>query len=442
MSKVFVLDTNVLLHDPKAVFAFEENEVVIPAVVVEEIDSKKRYQDEIGRNARLAARILDGLRERGPLHTGVKLDNGGTVRVELNHRSAETLRRYFYEASNDNRIIAVAFNLLEEEQGQRGRPVVLVSKDAIMRIKADALGLTAQDYLSDKIVYAELFAGYEEVMVEPALINLFYTEHGLPVDLLETLMPQLCPNQYLIMKDIYGSSRSALGFYNSEQRQVQPLKHFSEPVWGIMPRNVQQKMAMDLLLNDQIPLVTLTGKAGTGKTLLALTAGLLKTQDEGKYKKLLVARPIIPMGRDLGFLPGDKEEKMRPWMQPIYDNLEFLFGAKKNGDIDDILLGIKNIQVEALTYIRGRSIPNQFIIIDEAQNLTRHEIKTIISRVGEHSKIVLVGDPEQIDHPYLDAANNGLTCVVEKFKENSLAGHVTLLKGERSQLAQLAADLL
>lgn len=441
MSKVYVLDTNVLLHDPKAIFAFQENEVVIPAVVVEEIDSKKRYQDEIGRNARMVARILDGLREHGPLHTGVLLESGGLVRVELNHRSSETLRQHFYEATNDNRIIAVVFNLWEEEQRQHNRPVVLVSKDAVMRIKADALGITAQDYLSDKIAYSEFYTGFEEVMVEPGLINSFYTEHGLEAEELEKII-DLSPNQYLILKDSYGSSKSALAFYNHSSKRLQPLNYGSEPVWGIMARNVQQKMALDLLLNDQIPLVTLTGRAGTGKTLLALAAGLLKTQDEATYKKLLVARPIIPMGRDLGFLPGDKEEKLRPWMQPVYDNLEYLFNTKKNGDIDDILAGIKNIQVEALTYIRGRSIPNQFIIVDEAQNLTKHEIKTIISRVGEHSKIVLVGDPEQIDHPYLDATNNGLTLVVERFKAESLAGHVTLIKGERSQLAQLAADLM
>jgi len=201
-------------------------------------------------------------------------------------------------------------------------------------------------------------------------------------------------------------------------------------------------MALELLLNDDVPLVTLTGKAGTGKTLLALAAGLLKTEDEHKYKKLLIARPVVPMGKDIGYLPGEKEEKLRPWMQPIYDNLEYLFDTKKSGDIDKILMGMGSIQVEALTYIRGRSIPGQFIIIDEAQNLTKHEVKTIVSRVGEGSKIVLMGDPEQIDHPYLDSISNGLTHLVERFKAEGISGHMTLEKGERSKLAQLAADLL
>jgi PhoH-like ATPase len=201
-------------------------------------------------------------------------------------------------------------------------------------------------------------------------------------------------------------------------------------------------MALELLLNDEIPLVTLTGKAGTGKTLLALAAGLMKIEDEHKYKKMLIARPVVPMGKDIGYLPGEKNEKLRPWMQPIFDNLEFLFDTKKTGDIEKILAGMGSIEVEALTYIRGRSIPGQFIIIDEAQNLSRHEVKTIVSRVGEGSKIILVGDPDQIDHPYLDASSNGLTYVVERFKNEAISGHITLERGERSNLAQLAADLL
>ena len=217
---------------------------------------------------------------------------------------------------------------------------------------------------------------------------------------------------------------------------------FRSPIWGITARNAQQRMALELLLNDDIPLVTLTGRAGTGKTLITLAAGLMKVEDEHRFKKLLIARPVVPMGKDIGYLPGEKEEKLRPWMQPIYDNLEFLFDTKKSADLDKILMGMGSIQVEALTYIRGRSIPGQFIIIDEAQNLSKHEVKTIVSRVGENSKIVLLGDPEQIDHPYLDSQSNGLTYLVERFKQEGVSGHVTLEKGERSRLAQLATERL
>lgn len=252
----------------------------------------------------------------------------------------------------------------------------------------------------------------------------------------------LRPHEFVVLKDILGGSASAVGKADETGKVIRPFLTELDQVWGIKPRNVEQKMALELLLRQDIPLVTLTGKAGTGKTLLSLAAGLLQTEDLGRYNKLLVARPVVPVGKDIGFLPGEKEEKLRPWMQPVYDNLEFLFNTKKPGEIDQILAGMGSIQVEALTYIRGRSIPDQFIIIDEAQNLTKHEVKTILTRVGEGSKIVLMGDPAQIDHPYLDELNNGLAYVVETFKSQRESGHVKLEKGERSGLAQLAADLL
>jgi len=443
MKKIFVLDTNVLLHDPYAIYAFEDNEVIIPAVVLEEIDSKKRNADEIGRNARYVSRMLDSLRQRGRLHDGISLDNGGTIKVELNHRSFQKMQETFLEITNDNRIIAVALNYRHEEMEKAApKPVVLVSKDTLVRIKADVFGITAQDYLSDRIVSVnDLYNGYNTVLAHPSVIDEFYSFRSLKVETLQ-LGYRLYPHEFVIMKDEMGSSKSALLKVSPDGRKLEPLYLSNDPVWGIGARNAGQRMALELLLNDDIPLVTLTGKAGTGKTLLALAAGLMKVEDEHRYKKLLIARPVVPMGKDIGYLPGEKEEKLRPWMQPIYDNLEFLFDTKKAGDIDKILAGLGSIQVEALTYIRGRSIPGQFIIIDEAQNLSKHEVKTIVSRVGEGSKIILMGDPEQIDHPYLDASSNGLTHVVERFKENSIAGHVTLEKGERSQLAQLAADLL
>lgn len=443
MKKIFVLDTNVLLHDPHAIFAFDEHEVVIPAVVLEEIDTKKRNADELGRNARGVSRLLDGLRETGRLHDGVPLEGGGRIKVELNHRSFIKVQEMFGEATNDNRILAVALNYhLEQIELPDPRPVVLVSKDVLVRIKADVLGLTAQDYLSDRTVGpSDLYGGYSTIKVHPSIIDEFYTYRSLPVKLLG-LHYSFYPHEFVILKDEMGSGKSALLKLNEDASRLEPLFLSNEPVWGINARNAQQRMALELLLNDDIPLVTITGKAGTGKTLLALAAGLLKVEDEHKYKKLLIARPVVPMGKDIGFLPGEKEEKLRPWMQPIYDNLEFLFDTKKSGDIEKILMGLGSIQVEALTYIRGRSIPGQFIIVDEAQNLTRHEVKTIVSRVGEGSKIVLMGDPEQIDHPYLDFSSNGLTGLVERFRDQGISGHITLEKGERSKLAQVAADLL
>jgi PhoH-like ATPase len=442
LNKIYVLDTNVLLQDPFAIFAFEENEVVIPAIVLEEVDSKKRYMDEIGRNARQVAKLMDQFREKGKLHDKVLLENGGQLRVELNHRSFEKMKDMFDEKSNDNRIIAVALNLqLEENLKGNGKPVILVSKDALMRVKADAIGIQAEDFLSDRVITSDhIYSGYLEVYVGLEVLNKFYKEHK--IALKELRYQHIYPNQFVILKDELGSSASAIGKVDKDCKVVIPLIRELDHVWGIKPRNVQQRMAFELLLRDDLPLVTLVGKAGTGKTLLSLAAGLLQTEDLHEYKKLLVARPVVPVGKDLGYLPGEKEEKLRPWMQPIYDNLDYLFNTKKPGELDQILAGMASIQVEALTYIRGRSIPDQFIIIDEAQNLTKHEVKTILTRVGEGSKIVLMGDPQQIDHPYLDEYNNGLTYVVEKFKGEKISGHVKLEKGERSGLAQLAADLL
>lgn len=442
LSKIYVLDTNVLLQDPNSVYAFEDNEVVIPAIVLEEVDSKKRYMDEIGRNARHFSKTMDSLRGKGKLHEGVLLDTGGRLRVELNHRSFEKLKGSFADMTNDNRIIAVALNLLLEEQEKPdGKEVILISKDALVRVKADALGIPAEDFLNDRVIeFDNVYSGYVEMYVDTDILNSFYTNHEL--DASELSQYPLYPHQFIIMKNALGGSSSAIGKVDFDGKKIKPFSIEPDQVWGIKARNVQQKMAFELLLRDDIPLVTLIGKAGTGKTLLSLASGLLQTEDLGRYNKLLVARPVIPVGKDIGFLPGEKEEKLRPWMQPIFDNLEYLFNAKKPGELDQILAGMGSIQVEALTYIRGRSIPDQFIIIDEAQNLTKHEVKTILTRVGERSKIVLMGDPKQIDHPYLDEYNNGLTYVVEKFKNEKISGHVKLEKGERSGLAQLAADLL
>lgn len=442
LNKVYVLDTNVLLQDPYSLYSFADNEVVIPAVVLEEVDSKKRYMDEIGRNARQVSKIIDSLRQTGKLHEKIPLHNGGALRIELNHRSFHQLQEIFVEKTNDNRILAVAKNLsLEEQTKENGRAVILVSKDALVRVKADAIGLNSEDFLNDRVVEVDhIYKGFLEIYVQLDNMNLFYEKGELNVS--ELANHPFYANQFIILKDALGGSASAVGLVDATGKKVKKLVFDHDHIWGIRPRNVQQTMAFEMLLRADIPLVTLTGKAGTGKTLLALAAGLMQTEDLNRYKKLLVARPIVPVGKDIGFLPGEKEEKLRPWMQPIYDNLEYLFNTKKPGELDAILAGMGSIEVEALTYIRGRSIPEQFIIIDEAQNLTKHEVKTILTRVGERSKIVLMGDPEQIDHPYLDEYNNGLTYVVERFKDQQLAGHVKLVKGERSKLAKLAADLL
>ncbi|HEY4551679.1 MAG TPA: PhoH family protein [Bacillaceae bacterium] len=442
MTKIYVLDTNVLLQDPNAIFAFEDNDIIIPAVVLEELDSKKRYLNEIGRNARHISKLIDGFRQSGKLHEQIILESGGTLRIELNHRSFQQLQEIFIEKTNDNRILAVAKNIaLEEEAKESGKPVILVSKDALLRVKADAIGLTAEDFLSDRVVEVDyLYHGYKEVYLNRELLKAFYEKGELPTG--EVRNGAFYPNQFLIMKDEMGSSSSGLGIVDHSGAAIKKFIHQHESIWGIKPRNAQQAMAAELLFRKDIQLVTLTGKAGTGKTLLALAAGLMQTEDLRMYKKLLVARPIVPVGKDIGYLPGEKQEKLRPWMQPIYDNLEYLFNTKKPGELDAILAGMSSIEVEALTYIRGRSIPDQFIIIDEAQNLTKHEAKTILTRVGERSKIVFMGDPEQIDHPYLDEYNNGLTYISERFKEEPIAGHIKLVKGERSGLAQLAADLL
>lgn len=434
MSRLYVLDTSVLLHDPRAPLAFPGATVVIPAAVIEELDGKKHHADELGAKARAAARLLDQLRLRGRLDSGVPTPGGGTVRVELNHRAAGELTRFFAEPSADNRILTVAHSLRQE--AAEGSRVTLVSRDVILRIKADALGLPVTDY-QDRPDAPPPVSSHLELYVDRTLIDHLFREQRLEVPDLALL-----PNQFAILRDQCGGSQSALA------RCVAPGILQRSPtdltVWGIRPRNVQQRMALELLLDDRVQLVTLAGPAGTGKTLLALAAGLAKTEDERVYRRLAVSRPVVPMGRDIGYLPGTRAEKLRPWMQPIYDNLEHLFGMaeREQDDLEDLLTGMKGIVIEALTYIRGRSIPRQFVIVDEAQNLTPHEVKTVITRAGEGTKVVLVGDPDQIDHPYLDRHTNGLIYVTERLHGEPLAGHVTLIKGERSVLAQLAADRL
>ncbi|HYS02269.1 MAG TPA: PhoH family protein [Candidatus Eisenbacteria bacterium] len=440
MKKIYVLDTNVLLHDPNAIFSFQDNDLVIPFVVIEEVDGQKRRQDEVGRHARLVANQLDRLRALGKLSEGVPMRGGGSLRVQLKHESPQHLPEDLDPHKPDNQVIALTLQLKEEHPNT---PVILVSKDINVRVKADALNLAAQDYETDKVVVNEddLYSGMTTLEVTPEEIDDFYKS-----SVFAPSNGHLFCNQFVHFKSLNGTNQTALGRFDAEKQQILALTPIKKEIWGIQPKNLGQRLAFDILLDDRIALVTMTGRAGTGKTLLALAAGLHKVLDQHRYRRLLVTRPVIPMGKDVGFLPGDKDEKLRPWMQPIYDNLEYLMsGMYKEQTAADMLRHIQDkgiFEVEALTYIRGRSIPQQFIIVDEAQNLTPHEVKTIVSRAGEGTKIVLTGDPNQIDHPYLDFRSNGLCYAVEKFKGNPIAGHVTLTKGQRSELAELAAQLL
>jgi PhoH-like ATPase len=436
--KHFVLDTNVLIHDPRAILQFADNEVVIPIFVLEEIDTFKKEASERGRNAREVARMLDGLRSNGGrLSDGVPLpESGGKLRVASAARSVPTTLRESQIA--DHLILMVA---LDVRDASKDGPTIFVTKDVNLRIRADSLGLTSMDFEAERIDIDELYSGMTEMPVPGADVDTFYAQGALP-------LPEngLKANQYVLLRDRDNPSHSALGRYDGAAKKLVPLRKLRDGVWGIRPRNKEQHCALDLLLCDDVKLVTLIGKAGTGKTMLALAAGLQKVVEEQLYSKLLVSRPIFPLGRDVGYLPGDIEEKLNPWMQPIYDNVEFLMGLgkqeRKTGRSYQELIDLGYIEIEPLTYIRGRSIPNQFIIVDEAQNLTPHEVKTIITRVGEATKVVLTGDPYQIDNPYVDATSNGLTTVVEKFKGEVVAGHVTLSKGERSALAELASNVL
>jgi PhoH-like ATPase len=433
MVKTYILDTNVLLHNPHALRSFADNHVVIPFAVIEEIDNQKRRQDEIGRNARLVSQMLDKLRGDGPLSTGVLLKGGGKIRVEINHQDTITFPKGLDPEKCDNRILALAHNLHRENNGL----VTLVTKDLNLRIKADVLGIPVEDFNNDTVDYHTLYSGYKEIHVASNELNTFYQGNALAWE--ESPTPY--PNEFVILRNFENGSQSALCRYYKST--MHPLKYEDTSNWGIRPRNKEQKFGIELLLDDSIKVVTMVGTAGTGKTLLALAVGLEKVIEKRDYRRFLIIRPVIPMGDDIGYLPGTKEEKLRPWMQPIYDNLDFLFRDCSDGiSLIEEFRSRGNLEMETFTYIRGRSIPNQFILCDEAQNLTPNMIKTLVTRVGEGTKIVFTGDPEQIDHPYLDACSNGLSYLVEKMKGEDIAGHIALTRGERSEVAELGARLL
>ncbi len=438
MKKVFVLDTNVILFDPTSILNFGDNTVFIPLIVVEEIDKFKRDQNENGRNARHFSRIVDDLRKQGQLAKGVKLESGGELVISIDYGGTQKSSYEFLDLSkNDNRILSTALMLKD-----KGEQVILVTKDVNLRLKADAVGVPSDDYGKKNITPDDLYKGQRLFEVSIERLRQFDKERFLPAT--EKEQDFLFANEYVTVCEEGNQRHRMLGRYNFEKKGIVPLIRMREGTWGIYPKNVEQQFALDALLNEEVKLVSLLGKAGTGKTLLAIAAGLELAITQEKYSRLLVSRPIQPMGRDLGFLPGDVNEKLGPWMQPIFDNMDFLFGHHRavNSNTWEELINQGLLHIEPLTYIRGRSIPGQYLIVDEAQNLSPHEVKTIITRAGEGTKIVLTGDCEQIDSPYLDSINNGLAYVVERMKEEPIVAHTVLKVGERSELSEAASKCL
>jgi PhoH-like ATPase len=436
--KNYILDTNVLLHDPNSLLSFVDNHVLIPIEVIEEIDRFKRESNDLGQNARSVSRMLDGFRGTGSLSEGVDLPNGGKLKIAFykNGHSGNG-DGAFHANTVDNRILLLAASI---QKTQPKNPTILVSKDINLRIKADALGLQAEDYETDRVFITDLYTGMMEMAVSPAKIAEFRAKSELTLD----DGKKYFPNEYCTLTDESNTKKAALSKVDATGTKLIPIIDCRDGIWGIKPRNREQHFALDALLDDRIKLVTLMGKAGTGKTLLAMAAGLKRVVNDREFRRLVVARPTISMGKELGFLPGSLEEKLAPWMQPIHDALEMLSDLnmghdhRRSGD----LMRSGAIVVEALSYIRGRSIANQFMIIDEAQNLTPLEVKTIATRVGSGTKIVFTGDPYQIDNPYVDSSSNGFNYVVSKFRDQAIAAHIELQKGERSELAELAANIL
>ena len=449
IKKTQVLDTSVLLTDSNSIHSFGNSDIVLPLKVLEEIDKHKKRQDLVGANARRVIRLLDSLRERKSLLKGVRLGRGKGILYVKGYESTNMpiLPQDLDPTIPDHIIIACA---LAEQQNNPDRKVVLVSNDINMRVISDAVGLRCQDYNAVNQVVEDrekLYSGFQEYLVDEQTVDRFYAGEEIILDQ-ENKRIKFNPNQYIMLVSNSNEKKTALCKFINFTTPLKPVLQYKNGIWGVKARNKEQAFALDMLMNAEIPIITLVGKAGSGKTLCALAAGLEQTLSDPKssghpenpYTKLVVTRPVQPLGRDIGFLPGSLEEKMAPWLAPIQDNLQFLMGNDKL--TLEAYMDKGAIEIEALTYIRGRSISNAYIIIDEAQNLTVHELKTIITRVGENSKIVLTGDIEQIDNMHIDETTNGLAYAVEKFKTHAIAGHITLRKGERSRVATLAAKIL
>jgi PhoH-like ATPase len=440
--KNYILDTNVLLHDPNSLLNFADNHVTIPIEVIEEIDRFKRESSELGQNARQVSRMLDGFRGEGSLSEGVKLPNGGELKIAFykngNGSSPANGDSHIVNGNSvDNRILLLAAHVQKQ---QPKNATILVSKDINLRIKADALGLQAEDYETDRVFLTDLYTGMIEMSVGADKIAAFRSNGELELE----AGKKYSPNEFCTLVDEANPKKAALTKVDATGTKLVPIIDCREGIWGIKPRNREQHYAFDALLDDRIKLVTLMGKAGTGKTLMAMAAGLKRTVLDREFRRLVVARPTISMGKELGFLPGSLEEKLAPWMQPIHDALEMLSDLNMGHDHRRAadLMRSGSIVVEALSYIRGRSIAGQFMVIDEAQNLTPLEAKTIITRVGHGTKIIFTGDPYQIDNPYVDSSSNGFNYIVSRFRDQPIAAHIELQKGERSELAELAANIL
>ena len=445
MKKIFILDTNVLIHDPEAMFSFDDNDVYLPIYVIEEIDKLKEYNDRVGKSARETSRNIEKLRKEEKnsnlsLLEGLKNSTGGTFRIVLGENDSVNIPDSLNKNLTDNKIIGQALRIKNEN---KKRKVILVSKDMNVRIKANVLGMETVDYVKDQIDINQLYEGWKEIEISNDLFSLLEKAPIINWDLVLKEEPKA--NELIRFKN---SNKEILTIYKKEREKLEKQVFADTKVWGVFARNTEQKQAMELLMDERIKLVTLVGKAGTGKTLLAIATALEQVVERKLYKKIFIAGPVVPMGNDIGFLPGTEKEKMQPWMLPIYDNIEFLAsnkGQTSSNEAEKVVAGLESLgllKVEPLTYIRGRSIPQGFIIIDEAQNLTPHEVKTIITRVGKDTKIVFTGDPDQIDNPYLDANSNGLAYIAEKMKNEILVGHIRLVKGERSEISELASRLL
>ncbi len=433
MKKTYILDTNVLIHDPISFLKFEDNTVIIPIAVIEELDNFKNYADEKGKNVRIVSRKLDELREMGRLDKGVKTKDGGVIKIEM--EKDYILPEGFSKSQMDNRILNIAYHY-----SKKNKNTILVTKDINLRLKAEAIGLKSEDYESGKVNIDELYTGVETVDVDDNIIEEFYKNK-----MIKNFLKISYPNQFIILRSNSDNKKTALGRIPPSDTSIIKTIIPEQAVWGIKPLNKEQRFALELLLDDRVKLVTLLGTAGTGKTLISLAAGLHKTVDTNTFRRLVICRSVVPVGRDIGYLPGTKEEKLQSWMGAIYDNLEFIIDKKhpEDGILKfDYLLQQNKIEIASVTHIRGRSLPKQYMIVDDAQNLTPHEIKTILSRAGEGTKVVVTGDPYQIDNPYLDIASNGLTYIIDRFKGQPLYGHVTFTKTERSELAKLVAELL
>lgn len=440
--KIFILDTNVILHDSSCINQFEENDVVIPLTVLEELDQFKRGSQVINLNAREFARTLDSLTAQDIFNGGVSLGKGrGQLRIAITRGLPQEIKEIFKEDTPDHRILGAALEW--QKKYKETNTVILVTKDVNLRMKAKALGIPAEDYTTDTIGnIEELYSGKQVIddFDDEKIIELFQPPFEVSAaPLLGRLNGEALPNKYFILRN---GNRSVLA--NLDQNKEHLRKVDKNVIYGITPRNAEQTFAVDALTNHEIQLVSLTGKAGTGKTLLALASAL---QVRKNYRQIFIARPIVPLSnKDIGFLPGDVESKLAPYMTPLWDNLKVIQDqfpeTDKNHQLIDSLIKEEKLVIEPLSYIRGRSLQRIFFIVDEAQNLTPHEIKTIITRAGEGSKLVFTGDIFQIDHPYLDSQSNGLSYLIDRFKGQKLYAHINLEKGERSELAELASNLL